>query len=449
MLKEADAFMKKLTALLLALVLLFLAGCQKNTENLRGDVNSRNALRIFIDIPYARNDIERLHFIDDFTISLKQTGGLENIVFELLPDRGTERSTAIARLRTEIMAGTGPDVFIVESGYNHDIFPSLFPFPEKSMDVGLFLPLDEYMENNTEFTEWDKQQPTVLAAGRNDEGQQIIPLTYTFPVQTCYTTDFAMEYSDIPLSWQDTLTDPKLSAAYAKLNDCIDLVYEKDTYGKETFARVHSGYFEHILGRIVDYEEEELLFTEEELLVRINEVLTLQKNSSYQEKSIFKDQFMGYSTVNSDMPITFMPMYSDDGGITASIRQFAAVNRNTKHPEDAFRVIDVLMRSHTQLTKPLYIHGFCSSGLDMLESIPLYDETFHKDSPFDDRYFTDESYESFTQMKKQITAANFRTSISYDLYMLIVQCAGAEVTGDKVEDLVHAAYESMQRKIRE
>ena len=65
------------------------------------------------------------------------------------------------------------------------------------------------------------------------------------------------------------------------------------------------------------------------------------------------------------------------------------------------------------------------------------------------RYFTDESYETLTQVKEQITAANFRTSISYDLYTLVTQCASADVIGETVEDLVHAAYESMQRKIRE
>ena len=42
--------MKRLIALLLSLTLLFLAGCQKNTENLRGDVDSKNALRICVDV---------------------------------------------------------------------------------------------------------------------------------------------------------------------------------------------------------------------------------------------------------------------------------------------------------------------------------------------------------------------------------------------------------------
>jgi hypothetical protein len=51
-LKEADAFMKKLTALLLVSLLLLLTGC-RNTENLRGDVENKDALRVYIDAGYA------------------------------------------------------------------------------------------------------------------------------------------------------------------------------------------------------------------------------------------------------------------------------------------------------------------------------------------------------------------------------------------------------------
>ena len=77
--------MKKLTALLLVSLLLLLTGCQKNTENLRGDVNSRNALRICVDIGYRSNQ-ETVQYMEDFMISLRQTGGLTDIVYEVLPN---------------------------------------------------------------------------------------------------------------------------------------------------------------------------------------------------------------------------------------------------------------------------------------------------------------------------------------------------------------------------
>ena len=43
----------------------------------------------------------------------------------------------------------------------------------------LSLPLDNYIEN-AKYMGWDKFLPVVMDAGRNDEGQQIIPLCCFF-----------------------------------------------------------------------------------------------------------------------------------------------------------------------------------------------------------------------------------------------------------------------------
>ena len=51
--------------------------------------------------------------------------------------------------------------------------------------------------------------------------------------------------------------------------------------------------------------------------------------------------------------------------------------------------------------------------------------------------------------KEQITVANFRSSLSYDLNELIPRCKRAEELGETVEGNVHATYERMQRKIKE
>ena len=97
-----------------------------------------------------------------------------------MPDP-TLRKTVLQRIRTEIMAGEGPDVFLmrytpawkfaaggvmIENDYEGTDF--LFRYPEKAMETGLFLPLDEYIENNAELGEWDEIVQPVLDAGRPD-----------------------------------------------------------------------------------------------------------------------------------------------------------------------------------------------------------------------------------------------------------------------------------------
>ena len=76
------------------------------------------------------------------------------------------------------------------------------------------------------------------------------------------------------------------------------------------------------------------------------------------------------------------------------------------------------------------------------------DEAFRSDPPFDSRYFTDESYEASSAVKKQIAAVNFYFSLNYDLSILLSQCAEV-AKPDNIRHLVHGTYELMQRKVRE
>lgn len=214
------------------------------------------------------------------------------------------------------------------------------------MESGLFLPLDEYMENHTRFTEWDKQTQGVMAAGRNDEGQQIIPLKYTLPV-IVYDKE-AVDYTPARvLTWQDMLYDSELSPYALDLANCVD--YQYGAYGDDGETPHTQYYLTYILGNLVDFESEELLFTEEELLERINEIVSLDLDDVYDvpEQDYYSgvERFLSVKLTNQsfNIPITLLPVYNDDGGVTASISAFAAVNRNTKRPEEAFAVIDILM----------------------------------------------------------------------------------------------------------
>lgn len=81
------------------------------------------------------------------------------------------------------MSGSGPDVFIMrcDEKASWHTEQALFQIPEQAIESGLFLPLDDYIEN-AQFIEWDKLTPIVMEAGRNEEGQLILPLTYNIPI---------------------------------------------------------------------------------------------------------------------------------------------------------------------------------------------------------------------------------------------------------------------------
>lgn len=102
--------------------------------------------------------------------------------YELLPEDpgyyprqdGTDETAAKAmQLRTEIMAGQGPDLFLLCADNR-----LLFPDPDKQMRAGVFLDLGPYMDT---IAAGHSLNETVLAAGQADGAQYLLPLTYSVP----------------------------------------------------------------------------------------------------------------------------------------------------------------------------------------------------------------------------------------------------------------------------
>ena len=145
---------KKVMACLLVFGMLFLTSCggyrKSDVMKVVGDTESKNPLRICVDLGTTAPDSMML---TDFINRLKDKAGVGDVVVEVIPpyddSRGVpntvERKTVLARLRTEVMAGEGPDVFIMrytpywtiaEGGLMENDYEGtdcLFRYPEKAM----------------------------------------------------------------------------------------------------------------------------------------------------------------------------------------------------------------------------------------------------------------------------------------------------------------------------
>ena len=177
--------MKKSIALILAIILLLhFTACSKNnsmktTSSITyiGNTESKDPLRICVDIQESyyldpsANIMQAQKVMNDFLVDVRTNLGGQEVVVEFLPNDGAanedttaRRASAVSRLRVEMLAGGGPDVFIMRyiqtdwggDGANLDSGDILFTNPQKIMDSGVFLPLDEYIENCTRFAEWEK-----------------------------------------------------------------------------------------------------------------------------------------------------------------------------------------------------------------------------------------------------------------------------------------------------
>ncbi|MBP3704706.1 MAG: hypothetical protein J6I98_04140, partial [Clostridia bacterium] len=365
--------------------------------------------------------------------------------------------------RTEIMSGDGPDLYIVNCRKGLNNREPLFPVPEKAMTGGLFLSLDDYIDN-AQFMEWDKHTKAIMDAGRDEYGQQIVPMAYTLPLTFYRTADVPDVKPDADTSWQDMLADESgvLKAATA---------WRHDEIAESRFADYSDNYLEYILGNLANFENDELLVTQEELLERVTEVIEIDKACDSGEASETPPHYQtcmyvgfdygprldgqpytsieprswlpeSYRGIHFNDPQTMIPIYSDDGGVTATVTGFMAIDANTDRAEDAFFLLDFIMSREWQRKNVLYAHYEKEAG-----GIPVHEDLMQRTCPIFARsqfYLLDENYAEYSRVREQINRVYFQgtfTDIFDDMYW---ECRSAYDRGEDLMPIVEEYYTQLK-----
>lgn len=441
---------KKKVCILLALLQLILlfSGCTGEPEPLRICVDLESVFGVYGVIGSA--NIKNAMY--DLESSLKSTAEIADYVIEYIPGYGPERENALDRIRTEVMSGRGPDVFLTHcmGGESSDVLgEALFQIPEKAMELGLFLPLDEYIDN-AEYAEWNKFTQVVMDAGKYKGEQQIVPLTYSVHTAAYLAKD--LSYTPTHMTWEEMLNSEKLYDTAARLGDA------------ETMIRSYDSPIDYILGNLADYKEEKLAFTEEELYQRVTEICELtaytRETKPYYIEG-WSEGSIGYlfiaperridecvNGINQNDEITLVPLYSDDGGCTAIILTFAAVNRNTMRPKDAFTVIDCLMATGKQKHSPIFIEYIYRGMYNA--SMPMHDELMSKINPTDKFVdLSDENFAKLSEVREIITNVHFAGALNVELEQMMRDSVKAYSNGKDYRDIVHEAYSTMKQIMAE
>ena len=432
----------------LVLLLAALTGCRTEPK----------PLRICLDLAYVGGSTSKMvkqyeNFMEDVSVVY---GNGQDIIVEAIPRSGERREEAIKQIHWEMENGGGPDLFIISNATALTVGDSaLFPFPEQAMENGAFLTLDKYIEN-AEFMEWDKQTQVIMEAGRTKEGQQIMPLSYTIPV-TCFRKALVKEEDVFAETWSDMLqpdNEPvQASAIWLHKYKCFYPQWEGD-------------YLENILGVLADYSTGELLFTEEELLQRIREIAALAQlvdadayfdipsyyqvcmNVGYTDLSMSVNINASnynaalYSDIEKKEALTMVPIYSDDGGVTATIKSYAAINANTNQPENTFLYMDYLMSEMMQQSSDFYSTMLEGVGVPVQEN--LLREGVDLRSGIGRWSLTEENSEEFQRVVDQVTYVRFRNPLEKQLDELYQACHEALENDESIEELVSEAYAQME-----
>lgn len=399
--------------ILLLLCLLAMPGCRRTAADSSSAPENETitemeekfgmpVVRVLVDVP---NDMRGIRS-NQLRRALETLPGFETdfmIYEESLEPSGVDRENAMTRLKTEIMAGKGPDLFLcgqdmiglcgrldVQIDETNPQQP-FFTFPEKAMKNRVFLPLDSYIEN-AEYMEWDKFLPVIMEAGRNNEGQQLVPMGYVFDAQ--YADKEKYCGAEHPKTWEEMAQSGAPAVRYAV--DC----------GQANFV-----------GRVMEPATDEPLFTEEEFQKYMYDyfyTLSGLRSEAFvwrqEDEAIYKGPLVRTNADSSlyepwklgkDSPdYCVIPARNVRGGVTANIVAFAAINRNARYPDQAFRIIDRLMSTDIQQDSSFY--------RDRVWGTPVHMDIGSEEYPIDKNWYMGENnFNAFREARDEITEVRF------------------------------------------
>lgn len=420
----------------LALLLLFLfPGCvseQDNSEVKDSLSDTIPTLHLYLDTDYiAQNDfqhcIERIPgYGEEFTVEINSTPSNTTPVNE-------DRETIAQHERIEVVAGSGSDIYFCKCTQGLEmettIVKGTFPYPEAVMKLGFFLPLDEFI-SNASYMELEKMNSQVMAAGKNEQGQFLIPLTFSV-----YATLFDKNKYSMP---------DVLPSSWEQQTNSEDIGLKLSSHGaSDTFV----GTF----GRFVDYSKGELLISKEELQQHVETYVELGSPEMRKQGEIIgliaqdvrispdeNHHFPDKKSGEKKKDYVMVPMLNSSGGATAYVTSFAAINKNTLYPDFAFRVVDYLASKEIQQQ---FMFG---------KGMPIYSELGKKGEPLGQNRWTlsEWNYEQYSQLCNQIDTVFFRTEIDLLIAEMLTNCVN-EPSYEKRQDIISKTYTKLQMIVGE
>lgn len=408
---------KKLTALLMSVLLITLCGCSGQRKGSTIDIITDEGTKT---VPLVRMVMD-VGEINNLAFEMREVPGNGRdfqITYEAVPWDEPERSSYLNRIKTEMMAGEGPDLFLIDMSFSnmrvdeHDKpQKALFAYPEKAMKNRLFLPLDEYMEK-AEFTDFSALMPELMDICKNEDGQQFIPVTYSFGMGV-----FDTDLIDIPEGSTDTR----------------EAMLESGVPALEFFARSNCFMPLEYFAEDADFIEETLSFTEEELCE--------QAMLWWESRKTVRIAGLSYGPASNDFCSPgegkeVVTQRNSSGGVTAYVGLAWAVNRNTAYPEEAFKVID-------KLSSESVMRGNLFNGLAW--GLPANTQLGGRDKPIAWRPTMSDD-----RTLPEITAAKFPTGLEQAAYELLLKCIRGSIKDEAaVKDASHKAYTTMKMMLAE
>lgn len=294
---------------------------------------------------------------------------------DILPTDESEREVYLERLRVEMLAGNGPDIYLMPTALAHDV-EMLIPDVNLAMNNGMFADISTYYDTDEKLETQDLHQD-VMDAGVVDGTRYVLPLRFNMPVLFADTAVLAENQISIDsisniLGLLEIMTDIGKTAWTSVLHPSIALNTHFETDSIEPYNCIGLSY----LGQVMDYKSGTVNLSTDELARFIKAYGELYSQFDYEQSYIatsVSGYSWGFSVLGENGPVylgslssvpvmqaianaegrdlTIVPMESTAGETVANVTFYGAVGASCNQPELAYEFLREFLTQEIQWNK--------------------------------------------------------------------------------------------------
>ncbi len=350
--------MKRSLPLLLALaMLLSLTACGET----RPDPDKPVVLRVLTEsvrtrIGYQRDRVPEM--VQAVVSQYQENHESVEILIEQLPSESQpeERNARLEQLRTEIMAGKGPDLFVLPTSRNSLLFPDV----AQAMHNGMFYDVSGLYDADENL---DKAElcAAVMDAGTVEDHRYVLPLWYDVP--TVYVDQKALNIAGLDLK-------EMASSGFGLFRETLgssDESWVRGLWCVYCYRAPFCGF-----SALVDHGSGSVLLTEEEAAAFLGPYAEMKRageaaswTGNHLDMYLFQEKYcLNESPLHAgmmceaveieaiaqsfDSPVEIFPLRTMDGDVTAEIQYWGAVSANCRYPETAYDILRSMLSEDVQ-----------------------------------------------------------------------------------------------------
>lgn len=280
------------------------------------------------------------------------------VTLEILPnetDHAQERSVRLEQIRTDILAGNGPDVYLIpnETLMNDPLFKDV----QQAMHNGVFADISSYYDADTTLGKEDLVTE-VMNGGVVNGARYVLPLRYTYPV--LYTDRQLMQAAGLDL---------EAASDFNSLFNAL-LTADEPQWHCTPASSAATGYAP-FLPPMIDYASGKVRINEAQMaeflrtcLDQSDAVSTNIAMSSYISKGAFLTeqqpidagwlhQVVEFGAISKaeNQDLVAVPIRAANGDLVACVSYYAAVGNGCSNPELAYKFVREFLTEDVQFER--------------------------------------------------------------------------------------------------